>query len=259
MDHMTPSCTRNEELKLIEAAHADESSRQFEILMALFDLNPQHSGVLSSVLRQSQWRNASKPIKHIREAVLKQMFSHRGANERRMGDALGLSAKAIGSLSHRADTLEAIPGTDGVWRQGGGRRSEDDDRRSYDTDEGERKPISIASVRPEFIRVVDPEKHLSKEEKEFIVDAFPIIDWFKVLEKAGLDDFEMSIFHCLFGYDRGQSKAIAWYTNDGYDRKTVEATIKRVRRKLPKIREILISSSTFPQEKCPSSRRTVNK
>jgi hypothetical protein len=233
---------RDEELALIKTAAKDENSRAFEILLTAFDLSQQYRDILAGELSKGGWENARNPLSALRRSVLAAAFGRKRASSRGVPDALGLSVKGIGAMRYRADTLEAVPGQDNVWRQGRGLNPESDDRLSYyRTDDDMRGPL-IKRVRSEFIRIVEPKKHLSRRDQRSIIDPFPIVDWNAVIQRAGLDELETVILLSYITRNRGRAECMADYAEDSADRKAIEAAVKRVKRKLNKIKEILFES-----------------
>jgi hypothetical protein len=239
---MNNTSLRDQELELLEAAGADEWSSQFEILMTTFDLGLEYREVLSAALVTADWRSSPRPLKTIHGAILGAVFGTK-AKKSRKGASVGLSTAEIGVLAYHTETLETLRGKDGVWRQGGGRDPlrADDSPRSYHKDDLEfffGPGLLIGRVRPEFIRTVDSQKH---------------VDLDAALKRAGLDDFEITVFRRCMGRHRGQSKTIADYMEDGCSQKEIEAAIKRVRRKLPRIRAIVFRDTISTGDECPSS------
>ncbi len=206
---------RAEELLLIESAAADPTSREFEILMATFDLSESYRECLISVLGAHTWETSQKPLSALRRKVLSAVFSRRGRRDRPQAVALGLSEAAM-SFAHLRNA-EAFPvrELDGVWRSGRGLDPYCEER---------------ASTIPLSFRL--------RESRGKPIDWRTIAD---SLDHAGLDELEMAFVMCYLGQKRARARFVADQGSDESARRAALAAVKRVQRKMPKIRRALLN------------------
>jgi hypothetical protein len=112
--------------------------------------------------------------------------------------------QSLDHISHVRDTSDAIKGTDGVWRRGGGTERYYEER--YDEDENG-NPVSLrgrllAKVPSSLIKVIEPsteyrsaieEFNSSTDEYHLHVQPFVHVDMEKWGELAGFDEWEMKV------------------------------------------------------------------
>jgi hypothetical protein len=206
---------RTEELSLIEAAAADSSSREFEILMTAFDLTEGYREYLTTVLQEGRWCHSPHPMSVLKRAVLSVTFGRRAKEERSAGVALGLSEKTMSFAFFREYEPDAVKGPDGTWKAGRGLDPQCSEREST-------IPLTYRLCDRRQLKAIDWEM---------------IVDW---LDQAGLDELEMEFVMFYLGQKCSRAKFVSAKGTDEKARKAAVAAVKRVQRKLPRIRQCLL-------------------
>lgn len=223
----------------------DQLNEEWVWLLDQLCMGPEDYPAILEALRQGRWRTARDPRKYLRTVARWEAFKDQLANERRdnlvlmPSTAEGGSASHEGTLdhiSHLRETADAVKGSDGVWRRGGG--AERDYHGEFDEDEYGR-PVSLrgrllAKIPNSLKVLVEPPPEVERAVEAFnaAIDEHHIhlqpgigIDVGQWAELAGLDDGEMQVLeYRMAGVSR--EKALAEQV-DETSRKALQAAWKR--------------------------------
>jgi hypothetical protein len=209
---------REEEIQNLEAALADPTSPQFEILIEIFDLPIAYKGILIRVLEEGGWRASDEPVAYVWRETMRTVSQRdtvrvvakrddEGRHWREKTTRRTPSNENIAWMNYRAETSEAckVRKKNGrsVWRQGGGREQQ--------RETGE---LNLVSIVPEELR-----KSMGSRQ---------VPDWTKIAERAELDQWEKEALNCMA---RGWTRYRSLNTfDDAADKRALEAAWRRLER-----------------------------
>jgi hypothetical protein len=235
-------------LAIFEAASqkpGDEINDEWRWLLQQLRMPADDYLALCEALRQGRWRNAENPKAYVKRVVRLEVLHEEVATD--ANDPLVLMPatsegegpsveQSLDHISYVRDTSEAVQGSDGIWRRGGG--AEQHYNEHYDEDE-DGNPISLrgrllAKVPESLITWIEP----SAEHKE-AVEAFNAstnewhlhakstvhVDLEKWAELAGFDRWEMQVLRYRLG-EVSRDEALAEQSND-VSRKAIQAAWRR--------------------------------
>lgn len=231
----------------------NELNEEWRWLLDQLGLTPADYSAILEALRQGRWREARNPINYLKTVARREARKEQLTNEKRDNLVLLPSTAEGGSAAHEAtldhishlrETADAVKGSDGVWRRGGGA-----ERDYYDEDEYGR-PVSLrgrllAKIPNSLKVLVEPPPEVERAVEAFnaATDEHHIhlqpgtgIDVGQWAELAGLDDGEMQVLeYRMAGVSR--EKALAEQV-DETSRKALQAAWKRFDRTgLSRLRE----------------------
>jgi hypothetical protein len=225
-------------LGILEAAsrkRGDEIDDEWRRLLQQLRMPADHYLALCEALRQGRWRNAKNPKAYVKRVVRLEVLHEdvaTAANDPLVlmpatSEGEGFSVEhSLDHISYVRDTSDAIKGSDGVWRRGGG--AERDFREYYDEDE-DGNPISLrgrlrARLPDELIKKSATDKHDVDLDEDW--SATPIkVNMKKWAKLAGFDEWEMQVLEYRLG-EVSRDEALAEQPNETA-RKAIQAAWRR--------------------------------
>ena len=222
----------------------NELNEEWAWLLDQLGLTPEHYPAILEALRQGRWREARNPRTYLKTVARREAHKEQLAAEAQDNLVLmpttaeGRSASPEGTLDHVAyvrDATEAVLGSDGIWRSGGGA---DRDYYSYEEDDDgdpvetyrehllAKVPGTLKQKKPaskEWIRTL---RWLNKQTESF-QHAKPSIDvdWNEWAKQAGLDEWETKVLqYRAFGVSRDEALA---KQSDEVSRKALQAAWRK--------------------------------
>jgi hypothetical protein len=211
-----PTTDRDTWIAILDAAAqkpGDEIDNEWRWLLSQLRMSPDDYVALREALGQGRWRNAKNPRTYLKTVARREANKERFAavaNDPLVlmlttSDDDGVSVEgSLDHISYVRDTSEAVQGSDGVWRRGGGAEERYNER--YDEDENG-NPISLrgrllAKVPKSLITWVEPspeykeaieEFNASTDEWHLYAEPSVHVDLEKWAELAGFDEWEMRV------------------------------------------------------------------
>jgi hypothetical protein len=243
-----PPTDRETWLAILEAASqkpGNEINDEWLWLLQQLRMPADDYPALREALRQGRWRSAKNPKAYIKRVARLEALHEKAAavaNDPLVlmpstSEGEGFSVEhSLDHVSYVRDTSEAVQGSDGVWRRGGGAEQYYNER--YDEDENG-NPISLrgrllAKVPESLITWVAPSAeyqeaveafNASTDEWHIHARASVRVDLEKWAELADFDEWEMRVLRYRLA-EVSRDEALAEQPNDA-SRKAIQAAWRR--------------------------------
>jgi hypothetical protein len=242
------SADRETWIAILDAASqrpGDEIDDEWRWLLQQLRMSADDYFALREAIRQGRWRNAKNPKAYIKTVALREALNERVTTAAddplvlipETSEGTGISAEhSLDHISYVRDTSEAVQGTDGIWRRGGG--AERYYEEFYDEDENG-NPVSLrgrllAKVPDNLKRLVEPSAEYRRAVEEFnaATDEYHLhvepsvhVDLEKWAELAGFDEWEMRVLRYRLD-EVSRDEALA-EQSDEVSRKALQAAWRR--------------------------------
>lgn len=200
---------------------------------------------LREAIRQGRWRNAKNPKAYIKTVARREALQEKVATVADdplvwvpvTSDGANFSTEhSLDHISYVRDTSEAVQGSDGIWRRGGG--AERDYEEFYDENE-DGNPVSLrgrllAKVPDSLKTIIEPSAECRRAVEEFnaATDEYHLhaepavhVDLEKWAELAGFDAWEMRVLRYRLD-EVSRDEALA-EQSDEVSRKALQAAWRR--------------------------------